>query len=382
VTYESGGRKYEINPVDGEPLIREVSQKVGEEYLLFRERGFWGVKNAEGKVLIKPQYVSMGSLGGDLFSARKIEGLDTGSEAPDYNVYAENIGVVNAANEVIMPFEYRYIESLDYPDRQTGAFLIGKSIPAEESQYNKLRYGIADRTGRITVPLQYESHFYMNKAGHAGVYKNGKHGVIDHTGKVILPLVYRSISDTSRLDKKKEITGDIFYTAEKDRLWGMYDATGKEIVPHLYGYIYTHIRLGWITGDSPDRRLRGAYNYRTGVNIPAIYDGLQVYDHILVAYRRSEGRGVQDEYDLFDQKGRKFATWHYRPEELPGGRFIVRKDVGKDTYVGVLDPKGKVLVEPKYTSMRPAAEGFLWVEDTQGRSFIIRETGQAYLIGN
>ncbi|WAW10563.1 hypothetical protein NB640_02575 [Oxalobacter vibrioformis] len=42
VSYERGGEAYEINPLNGDPLVRENSRKVMGKYILFRERGFWG----------------------------------------------------------------------------------------------------------------------------------------------------------------------------------------------------------------------------------------------------------------------------------------------------------------------------------------------------
>lgn len=378
VSYESGGEKYEINPLNGDPLIRDTARKAGSKYVLFQERGFWGVRDTAGAVLIEPQYVSMGSLGGDLFVARKIDGLDTSGQAPKYepSMYDENAGVVNVANEVILPFEYGVISSLRYPNRETAPIMIGRKVPVKDGQYKARRYGMADRSGRVIVPPQYLNGFYMNKMGHAQVYQEGWHGVIDHTGKTVLPLVYRSIFDTASLDK----TTETFYTAEKDKLWGVYDASGKEIVPHQYGYIHiseNDIKKGWVTGDSPDRRKRGAYNFRSKVTIPVIYDAVRVYDQVLRTYRRSEGRESRDEYDLLDQKGKMLATYH-RLEPLASGRFVACKD----RRYGVLDAKGKVLVPLKYQSLRHAGDGLLWAEDESRSRFLVSETGGEYRIRN
>ncbi|WAW10562.1 hypothetical protein NB640_02570 [Oxalobacter vibrioformis] len=107
--------------------------------------------------MIAPQYVSLGSLGGDLFVARKIEGLDTSGHAPGYepSMYDENAGVVNAANQVVIPFEYGVISSLRYPDRETAPFMIGRKVPVKDGQYNDRRYGMAERIGRVIIPPQY-----------------------------------------------------------------------------------------------------------------------------------------------------------------------------------------------------------------------------------
>lgn len=379
VIYESGGEKHEINSLNGDPLIRDTTRKVSAKYVLFQERGFWGVRNTEGAVLIEPQYVSMGSLGGDLFVARKVDGLNTNGQAPKYepSMYDENVGVVNIANQVVMPFEYGVISSLRYPDQETAPFMIGRKVPVKNGQYNGRRYGMADRSGRVIVPPQYLNSFYMNKIGHAQVYREeGWYGVIDHTGKVILPLAYRSIFNMASLDK----TTETFYMAEKDKLWGVYDASGKEVVPHLYGFIFISeddIKKGWVRGDSPDRQKRGAYNFHSRVTIPAIYDDIRIHVDALTTYRRSEERASQDEKDLLDWEGKMLATYHHL-DPLASGRFIAEKDKQN----GVVDSKGKELVPLKYRSLRKAGGSLLWAEDESGNRFLVSETGEEYRIRN
>lgn len=376
LSYESGGEAHEINPVNGDLLIRDTTRKAGSQYVLFQERGFWGVRNNAGEVLIEPQYVSIETLGGDLFAARKIEGLDTSGQAPEYNasIYDENTGVVNIANQVVMPFEYAVISSLRYPDRETAPLMIGRKVPVGDGQHKDRRYGMAERSGRVIIPPQYLNGFYMNRIGHAQVYRDGRHGVIDHTGKVILPLAYRSLFDTASLDK----TTETFYMAEKDRLWGVYDASGKEIVPFEYGFLFiseNDIKKGWVKGDSPDRRKRGAYNYRTGVRIPPLYDDIRIHDHVLTTYRRPEGQDVKAEKDVLDLKGKRLATYHHL-EPLASGRFIA----GKDRLNGVLDSKGKGLVSLKYRSLEKAGGNLLWAQNEGHGRFLVSETGEEYRI--
>ena len=371
VSCQSRGEKYEINPLDGERLTRDTSRKVGSRYVLFQERGFWGVRNTEGTVLINPQYVSLGSLGSDLFVARKMEGDDTRGHAPETwaYVYAENAGVINIANQVVMPFEYTTISSLDYPDRETASFMIGKIVPKKGT-----RYGIADRSGRVIVSPQYLNGFYMNSDGQAQVYRDGWHGVIDHTGKEVLPLVYRSIFDTARLDR----TTKTFYMAEKDGLWGLYDVSGKEVVPHQYGFLSISeddLKKGWVRGDSTDRQKRGAYHFSSRLTIPAVYDDIRIYDYVLTTYRRAEKQDSRDEKDILDMKGRKLATYH-RLESLTSGRFLAKKD----ELTGVLDSKGKVLVSLKHRYLERAEGNLLWAKDENGNRFFLSETGEEYRI--
>ena len=60
---------------------------------------------------------------------------------------------------------------------------VGKSVDNSE------KYGFIDRTGKLVIPLQYDS-IGVFPEGLAAVKSDGKVGFVDKTGKVVIPLKY------------------------------------------------------------------------------------------------------------------------------------------------------------------------------------------------
>lgn len=379
ISYTSQGRSLAISAVTGEPIPEETAEQAGK-YILFREKGLWGVRNPEGQVLIKPEYLSMGHLGGDLFSARRArneEEREYAEKTGRYDVYAANVGVIDETERTVLSFEYTRIEragSAGYPDAARPLLMVSRHPQAGERRggYGDL-YGIADRKGHIVVPLQYEGHLYLNALGQTVAYQDGKHGVIDHTGKIILPLVYNTIFDTQKLDKTEET----FYIAQRGKRWGLYDATGKEMVPPECGYLSipkTGFKQGWVNCESADRTRTETYNYRTKTRVTA-HRYVVIYD-VLVSRDKADSRGR----DLVDAEGKVLGVYD-SIAKLPNGWLVVRTAKGD----GVLNARGKKIVPGHYRDIAFASGSFLWARDAgdprkDAPRFLVDARGKAYRI--
>ena len=134
---------------------------------------------------------------------------------------------------------------------------------------NTTLIGFADRCGNIIVPLIYDNSIYDGDGpiyatrGHIVVRKDGKYGVIDTTGRVVVPLKYSgdymfidlkepilyisSYSDEKYTEHLVRFNGDTIISGEdvwymtdgvvkvcRDKLYGLYDTTGREIVKCQY----------------------------------------------------------------------------------------------------------------------------------------------------
>ena len=139
--------------------------------------------------------------------------------------------------------------------------LDGKSIL--EAKYDNITYepeigdfkitsnkkvGILDKTGKTKVQPLYDSIELMSSD--AGLYvaqKDKKYGVLDLTGNTKIYIENDEIGmDISSFDqnniKNKYILAGNLIPARKDKMWGLYDKNGKQVVDYTYdsfGYVTT-----------------------------------------------------------------------------------------------------------------------------------------------
>ena len=135
--------------------------------------------------------------------------------------------------------------------------------PILEAKYNDITYlpeigdfkitsnkkvGILDKTGKTKVQPLYDSIELMSSD--AGLYvaqKDKKYGVLDLTGNTKIYIENDEIGmDISSFDqnniKNKYILAGNLIPARKDKMWGLYDKNGKQVVDYTYdsfGYVTT-----------------------------------------------------------------------------------------------------------------------------------------------
>ena len=148
------------------------------------------------------------------------------------------IGVINCdTGDVLIEPKYDDIQYL----QDTNDFLVTS---------NK-KVGILSNSGELKVQLLYDSLELMDSD--AGLYlaeRDGKYGVIDTNGSIKIHLEYDEIgADITRFTnndiKNKCILADNLIPVKKDKLWGFFDKTGKQLVDFKYesfGYIASNNR--------------------------------------------------------------------------------------------------------------------------------------------
>ena len=144
------------------------------------------------------------------------------------NIY----GVIDTQGKNVLEAKYDNITYL--PD--VGDFLVE----------NNKKVGILSKNGETKVQIMYDSIELMDyDAGLYVVKKDNKYGVIDLQGKTKIYIENDEIGiDSSKFEqnniKNKYLLADNLIPVRKDKLWGLYDKNGKQIVDFKYdsfGYI-------------------------------------------------------------------------------------------------------------------------------------------------
>ena len=142
-------------------------------------------------------------------------------------------GVINCdTGEILIEPKYDSIEYL----QDTGSFLVTSDK----------KVGILSKNGDLKVQLLYDSLELMDSD--SGLYlaeRDGSYGVIDINGNIKIYIEYDQIGlDITKFSdnniKNKYILVNNLIPVKKDKLWGLFDKTGKQIVDFKYddlGYI-------------------------------------------------------------------------------------------------------------------------------------------------
>ncbi len=351
-TYEyiSGGERRTINArtsAEMGEVLPKGDQAVG--FRVYKDGNKYGIKSSNGNITVNATYGYIYDLGGGLFAV---------ADRAEY--YVNNRGVIDGNGKIIIPFKYCSIEPASYPSRTSGPLVCWEySNSSGEGGYRLL-----DRAGRILSPHAYATAFYFNTSGQAEVgLSNGGNGVIDYTGKEILPCIYTTVFDELRLSEDssgpEKITtpAEALYLVEKNNLWGIYNGTGKEILPIKYGFIIigdNYVPDGYALLEDEKRKLRGIFELSSGLVIPPLYDRIEVLPEGFIGRLPGE-TGPYDEHNFvfLDRKGKELSAAEYvgvdwYPEiKVLVGRVEQRK-------CALLDPRtGKPITAAIYKYVEP-----------------------------
>ena len=385
-SYQSKGRKHEVNARTGAAVPeRALPADPTSAFLPFRENGKYGIKNADGTVSVQALYDGLNSLGGGLFAVTR-----------NRVTYTDNWGVIDGSGQEIIPCIYGGIEAASYPTRSTGP-LHCMRFSAPEG------YWLLGRDGRFITPEDrpYAYNFHFNAVGLAKIFSrhDGKYGVIDHTGKEVIPAAYSDMFDALSLSESKKRRGagrgkptdsagtakltakDSLFLVQRGKLWGLYDGTGKELIPIQYGHISLDdqdLEQDWATVRDEGRDTRGIVNFRTGQAIAPIYNSVRVYPGFFLAYiRGSRTENGQDISIMLDRQGKETARYDRTEWLEDAGILAVRTE--RDAPYALLDGSGKQIRAARCEYVWQAAASFVWCR-TNTEKFLMDNTGKEYRI--
>lgn len=217
----------------------------------------WGFKNTSGKVIIQPQFDTVGKF---------VEGLA---------VVEKNgkLGMINKQNKLVVPYKYFYIS--DMKD--------GVAIVSNDRYYK----GLIDKNGKEIVKPQYDDMFTF-EYGRAVVKKNGKYGYIDKSGKVKIKIEYMdAFSFTPN-------SGGVAIVADKSNEF-VIDVNGKKLTKLNYDVtsdFYDRV-APFIDGKSK-AQLHGLLDSKGTIVLKPTYDGIEAFSEGLARVKKDGMFGFID----------------------------------------------------------------------------------------
>ena len=283
----------------------------------------YGLIDFEGKEITKPIY-------------DELEGLPY-KEGELLVKQNEKYGVINIKGNNLVDIEYETITVDGYFTNENqyknAGYIV--AIKTEEGY----RYGYIKNDGKEIAKPQYnELSRITGIKDDENIYllgsKNGQYG-ISKNGEDIIQNAYQSI----RYDEVNNV-----FVIEKSKKYGIANIEGKELVPLNYNQI----------------DITGMYIYAQNDQGITVYDsqGTQVNMNANIAILNTSNENYKikidnengSKYSIIDKDGKELTkeTYNYI-EYLYDNYFIASKDTGK---LGVIDEKGNIKVELKYSSLQ------------------------------
>lgn len=209
---------------------QESTKPSGAGWVAFKDTsGKYGFKDANGKVVIEPQF----SIASDFSEGLAFVSRDPSESLSNFNPYGKNkYSYIDTTCMELFPYKYAYCTMPDFKD--------GLAIVRNHNG----KYGVIDKTGNEIIRPQYDSMNYFSD-GLAAVFKktaedpNGDSkytvGYVDRTGKQVLPFQY-DYGGTFN-DNAYDFTNGMVTITIEDRwpnswpLVGMMNKAGKVIIP-------------------------------------------------------------------------------------------------------------------------------------------------------
>jgi len=295
-----------------------------------RKNGLEGVIDTTGKVIVPFEYDWIEFIYDDFEFLLAVKN--------------DKYGTIDGTGKEIIPFAYEYISWFS----EDGYAVI------QLGEYFTAKYGIIDKTGKITVWL--DGYKYIGNNLSEGLLAVGndddKYGFINTSGQVVIPPQYSDISWFSD-GYARVATGD-----EWPFKWGIIDKTGKEIIPLIYDWIYGFYYGNELAEVELDGRY-GLLNKSGTLVLPAIYEWVNLYHDFGTIF-------IDEKHGLIDKAGKVIIQPEY--EWIDGWNNVDGVIImGKDKKSGLMEyATGKVV-------MQPGIYDYLW---WIGNSFAVGVTGQ------
>lgn len=221
-------------------------------------------------------------------------------------------------------------------------------------------WGFIDDKGTVVIPFQYDDvQSGIFRSGVAIVKKANRYGVIDRDGKELLPCTFKSIF----LDEKEvRLIASIDNPADPadfSGLNGLYDLTGKLLMPHEYTHIYPQFK-GGVT--AVEIKGKHALASSTGQLLtPLQYQQILHSDitHFIAVKEKELGT------DVYDEHGKLLFSAPYPYVGTLVDNRASYKDPATKLF-GYLDSEGKIAIVAQFVLSGKFSEGLAIVQRKTG----------------
>lgn len=241
------------------------------------------------------------------------------------------------------------------------------AVPSEATAAKRFRVmdsgklGYIDETGKIQVPLTYESGHYFYDGLAAVRVAHRQWGFVDPSGSLVIPATFEYVRDFH----------DGYAAVEQDDKWGIINKRGE------FTALPTFERIGDVREGAASftvNKKSGLMDVHGKVLVPPIYDHLSPPKDGWCIVKK-EGR-----YLFIDTSGKVVfdpikignVAWEFN-EGVTAIRVQVRKARGKRSASyrwGYIDRSGKMVIKPKFVRAHKFSEGLASVETDAKMGFL------------
>ncbi|MEO5948316.1 MAG: WG repeat-containing protein [Chitinophagaceae bacterium] len=346
ITYLKKGEEYLYN---GELLTQtETGQKTGtgrfKEGVPVESYNTW---YADGKKLFEypvngtaKGYDKMGKIS---FEGQIVNGLGNG-----ISTYYENekkTSVYNYKAGVLSGIQKKFwgngevTEWFESPDYESGWYIKDGLQRIKKND----KWGFADRTGKIIIPIKYNSVNDFSE-GRARLKLNGLYGFVDNTGAIIIPIKYSNAGDFSEGKASVELND----------LYGYLDKTGKVVIPFKYSYadeFKDGVASVILDGESFNIDNRGIRQKDED-------EEEKQYDQMFFSKDGLRKVKLNNKYGFIDEDGNEITEIEY---DDAGDFYEGMAAVKKDGKMGFINKVGKIVIPLMYDYAEYFSEGLAYV---------------------
>lgn len=240
-------------PVEYDDITMEEAEdetrRLTGNFLNLEKNGTYGITSVNGKTLLPVMYDDV----------ELLKYIDQGKHKGAWFVADNGEGyvVVNAVNQIVIPFEYDDIEVVNRTDGEEFYFsveLVEMVTTASGVEKPEFKKGLCTSKGKMIFPAEYdeiravtcynsgkEKVYFMEEmdnqfCGEVLFFVAGKelqHGLFSVTGEEILPLTYSLIMPMRKYEPDNIATDFLFLVGDNQQ-YGVIASDGRVIVPVKY----------------------------------------------------------------------------------------------------------------------------------------------------
>lgn len=231
---------------DGQLIIPVQYDKVDiqDKNIFVKKENKWGIFDRVGNEIIpiSLDYEYIGNFSDGLAYVKTYDG---------------KYGFINTQGQLVIDSSYDYAESFDDGNAIIGLFRnatntadnYSLTLPSQDStitsaefwsnveaDINSKRYGVINTYNQPIISIKYDSVRELDHTGFFAVKQDDKHGLFDNTGKVIIPIEFDDVQKEHSFFPDMPHSYELI-KVENNEKYGLYDTTGNLLVPVEYDAI-------------------------------------------------------------------------------------------------------------------------------------------------